>query len=166
MTLNSCFYFLERANILSLAIDELLNVGVRVVSVTCDSPIVQLSMMKELGANLDVNNPDLHICKDKPGPKIHFIHDVCHTLKLVRNAWHKHKKIKNGDVIDWTYIERLYELQSREHLKCANKLSCAHIFFQNNKMKVKYAAQLLSRSVSLSLKYCRENLKFEQFQGS
>ena len=33
-------------------------------------------------------------------------------------------------------------------------------------MKVKYAAQLLSRSVSLSLKYCRENLKLEQFQGS
>ena len=119
-----------------------------------------------LGSNLDVKYPDFHICKDKPGPKIHFIHDVCHALKLVRNAWHKHKKIKNGDVIDWTYIERLYELQSREHLKCANKLFCAHIFFQNNKTKVKYAAQLLSRSVSLSLKYCRENLKLEQFQGS
>ena len=37
----------------------------------------------------------------------------------------------------------------------ANKLTSRHIDFQNNKMKVKYAAQLLSRSVALSLKECK-----------
>ena len=33
-------------------------------------------------------------------------------------------------------------------------------------MKVKYAAQVMSRSVSLSLKYCRETLNLKEFRGS
>ena len=33
-------------------------------------------------------------------------------------------------------------------------------------MKVKYAAQVMSRSVSLSLKYCRETLNLKEFCGS
>ena len=160
--------FSERANIVDLAVDELLSTGVTVTCVTCDSPSVQLSMMKELGADLNPDSPDLEICKEKAGPPIYFIHDNCHALKLVRNGWHHHRRIKNSknEVIDWAYVERLFELQSLEHLKCANKLSTHHIFFQNVKMKVKYAAQVLSRSVALSLKFCREELNLPQFKGS
>jgi len=125
-------------------------------------------MMKQLGADLTPEHPDLQICHDKPGPPIYFVHDMCHALKLVRNGWHHHKKIKNANnqEIDWQFIVELYKLQSTEHLRCANKLSYLHIYFNNVKMKVKYAAQVLSRSVALSLRFCREELQLSQFQGS
>ena len=96
------------------------------------------------------------------------MHDQCHVLKLIRNAWEHHRKFKdvNGDVIDWQFIVELYNLQSKTQLKSANKLTHSHVYFYNCKMKVKYAAQVMSRSVSLSLKFCREELKLPQFQGS
>ena len=158
----------ERANLVDIAVDELLDCGATVVCVTCDSPTVQLAMMKQLGADLRPESLDLQICRDKPGPPIYFLHDMCHALKLVRNGWHFHKIIKNSnnEHIDWKYIVELYRLQNTEHLKCANKLTHTHVYFNNNKMKVKYAAQVLSRSVALSLKFCREELNLPQFQGS
>ena len=158
----------ERARLVSIGIDELLEAGVRVVNVTCDSPRVQLAMMKELGANLDPECLDLHICKDKPGNPIYFIHDMCHVMKLIRNAWgEKHKKFKdsNGDIIDWQYIIELYKLQCKTQLKCANKLTQNHVYFYSCKMKVKFAVQVMSRSVALSLKFCREQ-GYPQFKGS
>ena len=126
----SNYMFSERANLVDLAVDELLGTGVRVVAVTCDSPKVQLSMMKCLGADLNVDNPDLQICKDKGSTPIYFIHDMCHVLKLVRNAWHHHKLILNADkkVIDWSYVQKIYDLQSLEHSKCVNKLTSNHVF--------------------------------------
>ena len=150
------------------AIDHLLDCGVQVVCVTCDSPTVQLSMMRILGADIDSAEPCLRICKDKPCPPIYFVHDMCHAIKLVRNAWQFRKSLKNdkGELIEWRYLVELYNVQSREGLKSANKLSHTHIYFHNNKMKVKYAVQLLSRSVALSLRFCREDLKLPQFQGS
>ena len=143
-------------------------VGVRVVAVTCDMPSVHLSMMTALGVKLNPKMPSLQICKEKEGPPIFFIHDMCHAIKLVRNAWHFHKCIKNSksELIKWCYIEYLYQLQNTEHLKCANKLNANHIYFNNVKMKVKFATQIFSRSVALSLKFCREELKLPQFQGS
>ena len=131
--------------------------GAKVVCITCDSPRVQLSMMRHLGSNMDPTSPDPQICRSKDGLSIFHIQDMCHAVKLVRNAWHKLKKIKNSkdEVIDWGYIEQLYVIQSNAGLKMANKLTSRHIDFQNNIMKVKYAVQLLSRSVALSLKECK-----------
>ena len=135
----------ERANLVDIAVDELLDCGATVVCVTCDSPTVQLAMMKQLGADLRPESLDLQICRDKPGPPIYFLHDMCHALKLVRNGWHFHKIIKNSnnEHIDWKYIVELYRLQNTEHLKCANKLTHTHVYFNNNKMKVKYYQEVL-----------------------
>ena len=58
-------FFSERANLVSLAIDELQTVDVRVVAVTCDMPSVHLSMMTALGAKLNPKMPSLQICKEK-----------------------------------------------------------------------------------------------------
>ena len=48
----------------------------------------------------------------------------------------------------------------------ANKLRASHINFENCKMKVDLAAQTLSASVASALKYCREELNFNEFEGS
>ena len=94
---------------LGLAVDEIVKTGVRLTNVTCDCLRAQISMMKVLGASLDPDNLDLKICCDKQTTPIYFMHDMCHCIKLVRNAWHFHKCMKNskGELIEWSYIEKL-----------------------------------------------------------
>jgi len=102
--------------------------------VVCDAPQVQLSMMKKLGADLDPETVNTKICEDMQERPIHFVHDMCHCIKNVRNAWAHLKVIKNanGDNIDWKYIEELVNLQSKEQLHSGNKLTYKHIFFQKS----------------------------------
>lgn len=79
--------------------------------------------------------------------------DMCHMIKLVRNTLGDKKNIftSTGDVIEWNFIEMLHELQKSEGLVIANKLSNKHVNFQNNRMNVRLAMQVLSESVSKAL---------------
>ena len=94
----------ERANLTQIFVEELNEVGANVVAVACDSPNVQLSMMRLLGAVMDPENPDPRILREKGN--IYHIQDICHALKLVRNAWHDLKRIKNSrnEVIAYSVI--------------------------------------------------------------
>lgn len=68
-------------------------------------------------------------------------------IKLVRNIIGDKKILRtsNGERIEWNHIVNIYEIQEKEGLKTANKLSSKHINFQNNRMNVKL--QTLSESV-------------------
>ncbi|XP_065642826.1 DNA transposase THAP9-like isoform X2 [Hydra vulgaris] len=70
-------------------------------------------------------------------------------LKLARNALCDLEVLKgcDGKYIKWSYIKALHEIQEKEGLKFANKISIKHIYFQRHKMNVKFAAQTLSSSV-------------------
>ena len=48
----------------------------------------------------------------------------------------------------------------------ANKLTMGHINFEQQKMKVKLAAQALSGSDATAIEYCNVVLKLPQFKGS
>ena len=94
--------------------------------------------------------------------------DVCHMLKLIRNSF-EHGiifKTEEGDVIRWQYLVDLVKLQDKEGLRLGNKLTWRHINFKQQKMKVKLAAQLFSKGVADALKYCREEIKLPEFEGS
>ena len=158
----------ERANLCTIAVQKLLDIGVTVTSLTCDGPQVNLSTLKHLGANLDGNNLDTQLFQDLNSRPIFSIVDMVHSVKNVRNAWKVRRVLKNskGEMIDWTYLERLVCIQEREHLHCANKLTSYHLNFENQKMKVSLATQLFSRSVAKSLEFCRETLKLKDFEGS
>ena len=62
---------------------------------------------------------------------------------------------ENG-LINWEHIVNLYLQQRKEGFRLANKLTKQHIEFQKNPMKVKFAVQLLSRSVTNSLRTLRD----------
>eukprot|EP00794_Sanderia_malayensis_P009520 gene9520-10507_t len=89
-----CAYFLidglsgaERANLVSLCIQRLSAVGVKVVSLTYDGPSCHFSMLSVLGASLKL--PNLNPSFPHPSnksKKVHVLLDVCHMLKLVRNT--------------------------------------------------------------------------------
>jgi len=57
----------------------------------------------------------------------------------------------NNDKINWQLIVSLYNFQRTNGYTYANKLSKHHIMFEKNKMKVKYAVQVLSQSVANAL---------------
>ena len=170
-----CGYFLvngltgaEKANLTKDCIIKLHEVGVKVVSFTCDGPTSHQSMLKLLGAQLSSDNLQAffqHPCD--PKAKVYIFLDACHMIKLVRNTMSDWGILKDndGNVISWQFLVQLQELQESEGLRLANKLRSAHIDWKPQKMKVNLAAQALSSSVADALEYCEGKLKMPQFQG-
>jgi hypothetical protein len=85
---------------------------------------------------------------------------------LVRNALGEWKTIIDPDnnIITWKHIVNLYEYQKKHGFTLANKLTKQHIMFDKNKMKVKLAVQVLSKSVANSLLTMSE-LKIDNFDN-
>jgi len=138
------------------------------VSLTCDGPSQNITMIRELGANLcimDMRPYFLH--PEDHTQKVHVLLDPCHMLKLLRNVFSTVEVLvrEDGQQIRWRYIEELHKLQEKEGLRLGNKLKMAHIQWRNQKMKVNLAAQLFSSSVADALEYCEQELKYPQFSG-
>ena len=170
-----CGYFLanglsgnEKANLTKECIAKLHDVGVKIVSFTCNGPTSHQSMLRALGARL---TPDsLQAYFEHPcdlAAKIYIFLDACHMIKLVRNTMLDWKvfKDKDGNTIKWEFLEELHKLQESEGLHLANKLRTSHINWKPQKMKVNLAAQALSSSVADALEYCEGKLKLPQFQA-
>ncbi len=171
-----CGYFLvdgltgkERPNLVKVCIKKLSDVGVDVVSLTCDGPSCHFTMLQQLGACLDIGQLQCYFTHplDK-NKKIYVLLDVCHMLKLVRNTLDSFGTLvdKDGKKICWKYIVELQKLQDEEGLRLGNKLKFAHIKWEQQKMKVDLAAQAFSASVADAIEYCTNVLKLPQFQGS
>ena len=89
-----CAYFLidglsgvERVNVVKFCTKRLHDIDIKVVSLTCDGPSFHFSMLRELGAS--INLAKLQASFPHPLDKnvlIHIFLDVCHMLKLVRNT--------------------------------------------------------------------------------
>jgi len=87
-------------------------------------------------------------------------------LKLIKNAWEHRSVIKNfnEEIIDWMFIKQLYELEREQGLRAGTKLTKRHIYFHNEKMNVRLAAQTLSQSVADALTYLKNTN--EDFKGA
>jgi len=137
--------------------------------VTCDGAFTNFSSMKILCCvfdNID-NYDDLKCWFDHPitTEKVFFIPDPCHMVKLAQNTLGNNKTlISNEGAIKWSYIDQLFEVQNKLSLKFANKLSQAHVKWQNNKMKVTLAAQTLSASTADALTFLK-NMHMENFHN-
>jgi hypothetical protein len=84
----------------------------------------------------------------------------------VRNALGEWKSLIDGNnnIIEWQHIVNLYQYQKTHGFTLANKLTKQHVLFEKNKMKVKLAVQVLSKSVANSLLTMCE-LKIAQFHN-
>jgi hypothetical protein len=94
------------------------------------------------------------------------IHGYLHNNFSVRNALGEWKTLMDGEnnIIAWDHIVRLYEYQKIHGFTLANKLTKQHVLFQKNKMKVKLAVQVLSKSVANSL-LTMSQLGIEHFEN-
>jgi hypothetical protein len=120
----------EKAAIVLESLQIMHNIGIRIVSLTCDGPQVNFRMIRTLGCVLSLTdtNMDTYFCHQSDESHVFVFPDVCHMLKLMRNNWAKLGKILNGgEAIDWEFIKLLFQVQEEEGVKIANKLSRAHI---------------------------------------
>lgn len=159
----------EKASLVKTALCKLEEIGVNIVSLTCDGPASNLSMFRELGASIDPFALKTYF--DHPtnsNKKIVIILDICHMIKLVRNSLATYLIIMNGkgQVIKWQYIEELHKLQEKEGFHAGNKLRKAHLDWKNSKMKVSLAMQVLSDSVATAIEWCDKELQLKQFKDS
>lgn len=146
----------ERAALTNEAIIRLNEVGVEIVSLTLDGLPANLKMCKNLGANFEEEKayfPDpVH-----PSRKIFVLLDPPHMLKLVRNCIGTRNLIDGeGGIIQWKYFKMLYEAQKSLPWNLANKITKAHMEWENQKMNVKLAAQLLSNSSADAMEFMKK----------
>lgn len=123
---------------------------------------MNLSMCVSLGADFNTKTP--FITNSITNEKIFTFHDQAHMIKLIRNTFGDKKILKNGEgkFIEWKYIEKLYEKQQNEGLTLATKLTSRHVYYKNEKMNVRLAAQVLSNSVGDALLYLKnEDVEFK-----
>ena len=144
-------------------------IGVVVVNTVCDNCPVNIKMLESLGAVLhgDDLNSSLKF-KNVLGNPVQVMMDASHLIKLTRNTLGDFQTLLNGDgeKIQWKHLVSLHKLQEDEGLHAGNKLGKGHMEYYKNKMKVKFAAQTLSRSVSDALIFCSKDLNLLQFKGA
>lgn len=154
----------QRANIVKMAIQILFDINIFVCGLTFDGAASNIAMATHLGCDFNLHHfYPFFIFRNR---RIHVFYDPCHMIKLIRNTLGDVGSLidHGGDVINFKYLSLLLKLQTEKGLHLANKLKQAHILFGKQKMKVRLAVQLLSRSVADALSFCEEN--FNEFKGS
>lgn len=136
-----------------------------ITSVTFDGCPANLSMCKLLGCSLIPTNIFSNFQHENK--KTFILPDPAHMVKLIRNCFGELGQLihDNDDIIDFNFIIKLNELQESEGLHLGNKLRSQHVKFFKQKMKVKLATQLLSRSVADALIYCADKLRLADFEN-
>ena len=147
-------------------INLLTEAGMEVHAVTFDGCAKNLACAKKLGCDLNKFDGSFPH-PSRPDHKIYIVLDICHMIKLARNAFGDMGVFKdqNGHLIEWSYISKLHEVQKKDILCLGNKIKMQHVRWQNHKMKVKVAAQTLSFSVAAAISYLR-GLKLPKFKDS
>lgn len=142
--------------------------GLKIVSVTCDGTTTNLGMFRDLGCDFN-NISSLQTSFPHPitNDKVVAFLDPCHMLKLVRNTFGDTKILVdvNNQIIQWSDIVALHDLQESEGMHLGNKLRNVHINYVKQKMKVRLAAQVFSKSVADALLFCKNDLQLEQFRS-
>lgn len=155
----------EKASILNQLFFNLHATGVKILSLTFDGIASNISMIKTFGCDIsNLNNLITHFPNPANGEMVYIMPDACHLLKLIRNSFNYFKVIQyDNKKIEWNYIQKLGDLQETEGLKLGNKLGKRHISFHNEKMKVKLAAQVFSKSVASALSFLAKDIKHKDF---
>ncbi|KYB25608.1 hypothetical protein TcasGA2_TC034291 [Tribolium castaneum] len=140
-------------SILHECITRMLNIGFTVKAVVSDmgSNFIQLS--RDLG--ITTKHTDFQV----QGKTIRYFFDTPHLLKCMRNLLLQNTVHFDGKEASWKFVEQLFNLEKNKDLRMAPKLSEAHIHPTNfQKMKVKYAAQVLSSTVSSDSYKTKKNI--------
>jgi hypothetical protein len=106
-----------QAQIIKSSITLLYNESIIVKSVTFDGPTKNIATARKLGCKIDdLQGSFPHPCRSDL--TVYVILDICHMLKLARNALGDMKVIltPKGEKISWEFLEALYKIQQQDTL--------------------------------------------------
>lgn len=122
---------------------KLLSCGLLPKFIVCDQDASNRSAVAKL--SISCQTPYVEIDNEK----IFFFYDTPHLLKSTRNIFTKYDISIGGDIVRWRYVRDFYESDKTHPVKIAPKLTDNHIDCNSfERMKVKYATQVLSRTVA------------------
>lgn len=146
------------AQLVLKAIFMLEEAGALVDAVVCDGAATNRNMWKEFGVSGAIDNTKhffTHPADDKRN--VYVFSDAPHLMKCVRNRLHAQKVLQfHGGRAQWAHYDKLFVVDSGQpgHLRVCHKLSSAHVNPSNTeKMRVRLATQLFSRSVANGLQF-------------
>lgn len=147
----------KKVSLVNECLIALANSNFKILTLTCDGTVTNISTLRLLGCNLQFDTLKPYFEHPATKEKVFAFLDPPHILKLVRNTFGKCKVMKDDaeKEINWKYLEELHKLQTLETFHLSNKLTIKHMYFQKQKMKVKLAAQLISKSVADVLTFCK-----------
>ena len=144
--------------------------GLKLWSVTADGTAVNLCTFEIIGCSFTGTYDEMQSSFPHPttGEDVFAILDPSHMLKLARNALAQLGSFvdSEGNDIKWSHMEHLQNLQVKEGLNLANKLTTNHLKFEKHKMNVRLAAQTLSSSVANAIDFLDKWGELPNFSGS
>jgi len=157
-----------QASMLESVLSKLWDCGCIGISITFDGLAANQKTLTKLGGNLtaeNINSSFPHPCD--PEVRVAVLFDACHMLKLARSLLSEYQVLTVDGVAKakWQHFEKLHEIQRKEGLRLANRLSEHHVNYKSQKTKVNLAAQLLSASTAYALEYLRRN-QYDGFEDS
>lgn len=152
-------------NLVKNVIVDLNAANVNVRAVVCDMGSCNRAMWRAAGivsCKEVITNSVKHPVRDQ---LLYFLPDIPHVLKNVRNCLLSNdillppEIVKEyslpGAIVSMSHVQNLHELQQASELKIAPSLRRQHVApKQFEKMKVRFAAQVFSHSVSSALQFC------------
>lgn len=159
------FYFIkelnaaERGHLLNEILGILNNINIKLIGVTFDGLVANISMCKELGASFERTDFRPYFNNPSNNDKIHIILDPSHMIKLIRNTLARNKVLydDNNSKIEWKYFEELERFRNERGYTLTHKLSKKHIQWFRAPMRVGLAAETLSNSVADSMEFLMRN---------
>ena len=160
------YYLTDSANanlqtsLLKDVIEQLWECGCMAISVTFDGCYANQKTLLNLGGSLKPDSiKTVFPHPSLPEMSVVTVFDACHMIKLMRNLFNEYQIINVPGVgkAKWQHLELLHQLQVREGLTLANKLTSQHLEYKTQKMKVRLAVQVISASCASALKYLRIN---------
>lgn len=155
---------IDRAALTLEVVKKTENTGARLISLTGDGIITNITTAEILGAKFNEDKPYFY-SPTYPQQKIYIILDPPHMLKLVRKHFCLDKIYHDNQLVDWNLIRILVEKQTTDNFSLCNKLTKQHINWHQNPMNVKLAAQTISKSVADALQQLCED-GFDDFKNS
>ncbi len=110
------------------------------------------------GGKLNVDSMISYFVDEQSKLKVYLFLDTPHMLKLFRNTLGEMGIIVPGfpNPATWSEFKMLYEcIQEEGGIRLGNTITINHVHYTRHKMKVKYAAQILSRSTGNFLTFLR-----------
>lgn len=158
------FYFVKGtvssqklASIIKITVKAIEDTGFRVVSTVCDQGPTNIGALKILAGE----NNYFYTTEPKNGKKTFILFDIPHLFKSIRNNFLNNGNILyKGRLAKWEHFKKVEE--KNQSLLRLSKITKIHVQPKfKSKMKVKYAAQMLSMTVSAVLKLLSEGEKDE-----